>query len=64
MKKPKAEAIKKMGKPPITVKWVDVNKGDELRPYYRSRIVAKEFRSGAGSKWDFFTATPPLESLR
>ena len=31
-----------MGKPPISVKWVDVNKGDDLNPNYRSRLVARE----------------------
>ena len=31
-KRPRAEAIKRTGKPPITVKWVDVNKGDGQTP--------------------------------
>ena len=26
----------------VTVKWIDVNKGDEKRPGYRSRLVARD----------------------
>mgnify|MGYP000633015446 CR=1 FL=1 len=29
------------GKTLIGVRWVDVNKGDEIHPEYRSRLVAK-----------------------
>ena len=39
--RPRSEAMKKMGKPPITVKWVDVNKGDDIEPNYQSRLVAR-----------------------
>ena len=28
------------GKAPIAVRWVDINKGDDLHPNYRSRLVA------------------------
>ena len=51
-----------MGKAPITVKWVDVNKGDDSNPNYRSRLVAREIRlPGEGS---IFAPAPPLEALR
>ena len=30
------------GKDPIGTRWVDINKGDELQPEYRSRLVAQE----------------------
>ena len=40
-KKPRSEAYQKMGKPPVSVKWVDVNKGDAENPNYRSRLVAR-----------------------
>ena len=48
----------------MTVKWVDVHKGDQNRPEYRSRLVARELK-----KWDplmsgTFAATPPLECLK
>ena len=61
-KKPRADAFQKMGKAPITVKWVDVNKGDTENPNYRSRLVAREIRK----PWEdtIFAPTPPLESLR
>ena len=61
-KKPMAEAIKRTGKPPITVKWVDVNKGDDSHPNYRGRLVAREIRK----KWEdsIVAPTPPLEALR
>ena len=38
------EARAKMGKPPISVRWVEVNKGDDENPNYRSRLVAREIR--------------------
>ena len=61
-KRPRAESFQKMGKAPITVKWVDVNKGDTENPNYRSRLVAREIRK----PWEdtIFAPTPPLESLR
>jgi len=61
-KRPRAEAIKRTGRPPIGVRWVDVNKGDDEEPNYRSRLVAKHFkRKGDDS---IFAPTPPLEVLR
>ena len=38
--RPRSEAYKFTGKPIISVKWVDVNKGDDESPNYRSRLVA------------------------
>ena len=38
------EAFAQQGKAPITVKWIDVNKGDDAAPKYRSRLVAREVR--------------------
>ena len=32
------------GKGPIGVRWIDVNKGDEDNPDYRSRLVAQEIK--------------------
>ena len=61
-KRPKSEAYAKMGKPPISVKWVDVNKGDDIQPNYRSRLVAREIRRPGEDS--IFAPTPPLESLR
>ena len=60
--RPRAEAYASMGKPPITVKWVDVNKGDDDSPNYRSRLVAREIRLPGEAS--IFAPTPPLEALR
>ena len=52
---------------PITLKWVDVNKGDERNPYYRSRLVAREVkRNGQRVLPDhmLFSSMPPLEALK
>ena len=38
---PRDECFQKTGKPPIKLRWIDINKGDDTSPLYRSRIVAK-----------------------
>ena len=40
-KRPIAEARRVTGKPPVTVRWVDVNKGDNMNPNVRSSLVAR-----------------------
>ena len=60
--RPREEAYKKPCKPPITVKWIDVNKGDDEHPNYRSRLVAWEIRLPGEDPP--FAPTPPLEALR
>ena len=56
------EAWRVSGRPPITVRWVDVNKGDDENPDIRSRLVARQMR---GANEDpMFAPTPPLEALR
>ena len=52
------------GKPPVSVRWVDVNKGDELNPKYRSRLVARQMKVLDHSGQSFFAPAPPLEALR
>ena len=47
----------KTGKAPVTVRWIDHDKGD----VYRSRLVARQFR---GEEEAIFAATPPLEVLK
>jgi hypothetical protein len=61
-KVPRSWAKEMQGKPPITVKWIDTNKGDDDNPNYRSRLVAREVRQAWEST--IFAPTPPLESLR
>merc|ERR1711989_21862 len=43
-KVPLQQCYDETGKPPISVRWVDINKGDLERPEYRSRLVAKEIK--------------------
>lgn len=50
-------------KPPIKVRWVDVDKGFGV---YRSRLVAKDFKpkSSIGDRDGLFAAMPPLEAVK
>ena len=56
------ECWDKTGREPIGVKWVDVNKGDNSSPDYRSRLVAQEIKTD--KREDLFAATPPLEAIK
>ena len=38
------ESRRHTGKPPVTVRWVDVNKGDDVNPNIRSRLVARQIK--------------------
>ena len=59
------EYIAKTGKPPITTKWIDVNKGSAEEPIVRSRLVARDFRlKGEAARFDLIAAMPPLEAKR
>jgi len=63
-----SEAIATTGRRPIGVRWVDINKGDDSRPEYRSRLVTQETKRVSTIAVDdlaaVFAATPPLEALR
>ena len=61
-KVPLDKCLKQTGKKPIQVRWIDVNKGDDKNPIYRSRLVAKDFKTSINLEW--YAATPPLETLR
>ena len=50
------------GKAQISVRWIDINKGDQSNPKYRSRLVAREIN--IHKRDDLFAATPPLEALK
>ena len=59
------EEANKMGAKVIKVRWIDINKGDEKTPKYRSRLVAKEFREKNQEGDDnLFAGAPPLEALK
>ena len=62
VKKAMDEAWRKTDKPPITVRWVDVSKGDDVEPNMRSRLVARQIRQPGEEA--ICAPTPPLESLR
>ena len=59
------EQARARGKRVIGVGWVDLNKGDDEHPNYRSRLVAKELRAFApwAATDDLFAATPPAGAL-
>jgi len=63
-KVPKARARASSGRAPISVRWVDVNKGDDLNPNYRSRLVARQLKATDTSGKSYFAPAPPLEALR
>ena len=56
------ECWDKTGSPPITTKWVDVNKGDQQEYDVRCRLVAREM--GGAKNDEFYAPTPPLEAKR
>ena len=39
------ECRRETGHDPIKSRWIDINKGDDARPNYRSRWVAKQFKN-------------------
>ena len=61
-KVPIEECWNSTGKAPVKVKWVDINKGDNVNHEYRSRLVAKELK--LDKRLDLFAATPPLEAKK
>jgi hypothetical protein len=61
-KVPLKQCMERTGKAPIKVRWVDINKGDDVNWEYRSRLVAKEIR--VNKRLDLFAATPPLEAVK
>ena len=63
-KVPRYNARAATGRPPVTVRWVDTNKGDEIHPNYRSRLVARQMKVMDPSGQSFFAPAPPLEALR
>ena len=58
---PRAVA-KQKGWKVVKSRWIDINKGDDKTPNYRSRMVGKEFNDSVLE--GLFAATPPLEALR
>ena len=61
-KVPRQKCMEVTGRGPIQVRWVDINKGDEANPNYRSRLAAKEFRTDV--RPEIYAPTPPGECLQ
>ena len=49
---------------PVSTRWVDTNKSDDVEPDYRSRWVGREFKGKDNDRDDLFAATPPLEAKK
>ena len=45
VKVPESECWEKTGKGPIGTRWIDINKGDEVNPDYRSRLLAQGIKT-------------------
>ena len=56
------------GRAPITLKWVDRNKGDDIKENFRSRLVVREVKSQGQAAlipdYALFSSMPPLEGLK
>ena len=61
-KVPIEECWRSTGRAPVKVRWLDINKGDNVNHEYRSRLVAKEIKMD--KRLDLFAATPPLEAKK
>ena len=59
-KMPIAKCPKRIGGRPISIRWVNVNKGDRDHPKVGSTLVAQELNQG-GKLPDLFAATPRVE---
>ena len=46
----------------VETRWIDINKGDDENPNYRSRLVGKEFNTEPMD--GLFAGAPPLEAMR
>ena len=58
------ECWKVTGKPPVTVRWVDTNKGGLHEWLIRCRLVARDFKGNDKGRDDLFAEAPPLEAKR
>ena len=64
IKVPIQRAFERTGRPPISARWVDINKGDENEPNHRSRYVARQMKALDTSGASYFAPAPPLEALK
>ena len=66
VERPSVDCYRDTVKPPIPVRWVATNKGDELHPNVRCRLVAKHLAAKYDGKEaeDLFAAMPPFELIK
>ena len=62
--RPVSECWNMTGSGPVSVRWVDTNKGAPGEMLVRSRLVARDFKGNDKDRDDLFAETPPLEALR
>ena len=64
--RPIEECWEKLGKAPVSMRWVDTNKGNDHDDGWeiRCRLVARDFKGGEKHRDDLFAETPPLEAKR
>ena len=62
--RPVQDSWEKLGKVPVSVKWVDTNKGTTSDMMVRSRLVARDLKGADKDRDDLFAGTPPLEARR
>ena len=55
--RPLGECWQRTGREPVSVRWVDTNKGKEGRMEVRSRMVARDFKGKANKRDDLFADT-------
>ena len=61
---PKKECLRQTGKQPVSVRWVDTNKGRGGAIDVRSSMVARDFKGNDKDRDDLFAETPPWEAKR
>ena len=52
------------GQSPIGTRWVDINKGDDDNPEYRSRLVAQQIKYNSSEKRTSSRRPLPLEAQK
>ena len=63
MEAPVAECWNRTGRPPITTRWADLDRGTAASPDVRCRLVERDFKvKGKKDRFDLFAAMPPLEA--
>ena len=62
--RPVKECWDKTGKAPVSVRWVDTNKGGKENFDIRWRLVARDFKGEDKGRDDLYASTTPLEGKR